>query len=119
MAFGHHPIYSSGVYGTNQTFVKVLTPLFRKYGVQLYINGHEHSYERTRPVNGTTYLITGNAGATLRPVNRSEWTAYSDSRYGFTVLDVHDDLIEVKAIDTNYQVFDRGTIPIKASVLTS
>jgi predicted phosphodiesterase len=118
VVFGHHPIYSSGRYGTNPEFVKVLSPLFKKYGVQLYINGHEHNYERTHPIDGTTYLITGNAGASLRQVGRSEWTAFSDSRYGFTALEVYGDRLQVQMVATNDQVFDRGTIPLRTKVLT-
>ena len=115
IVYGHHPIYSSGVYGNTQAFIDSLSPLFKKYGVQLYINGHEHSYERTRPINGTTYLITGNGGAYLRPVGRSPWTEYSVSRYGFTAFEVFSDRINVQAIATDHQVFDQGTIPLKAA----
>ncbi len=76
IVFGHHPIYASGFYGSNPAFIKTFTPLFQKYGVQLYINGHEHHYERTRAINGTTYLICG-AGAGNRPVGKNKWTEYS------------------------------------------
>ena len=109
---GHHPIYSSGHYNTNPEFVKIFTPLFKKYQVQLYINGHEHHYERTRSIDGTTYLITGIGGAYLRPVGRSPWTVFSSSRYGFTAIEVYQDRMQVTAIGTNNQVFDQGSIPI-------
>ncbi|AUT01639.1 metallophosphoesterase [Nostoc sp. CENA543] len=111
IVFGHHPIYSSGVYGSNSEFIKTFTPLFKKYGVQLYINGHEHSYERTRAIDGTTYLICG-AGAGNRPVSRSEWTEYSTSNLSFAAYDVYPDKIEVVAIGTNHRVFDRGVIKL-------
>ncbi|WP_414576520.1 metallophosphoesterase family protein [Anabaena sp. CCY 9402-a] len=111
VVFGHHPIYSSGVYGSNQAFIKTFTPMFKKYGVQLYINGHEHSYERTRAIDGTTYLICG-AGAGNRPVGRSEWTEYSTSNLSFATYEVYPDRIEVSAIGTNHRVFDRGIIKI-------
>ncbi|MBD2250473.1 metallophosphoesterase family protein [Nostoc parmelioides] len=109
IVFGHHPIYSSGVYGSNQAFIKTFTPLFQKYGVQLYINGHEHSYERTRAIDGTTYLICG-AGAGNRPVGRSKWTEYSTSDLSFATYEVYPDRIELSAIATNNRVFDRGII---------
>jgi acid phosphatase len=111
VVFGHHPIYSSGVYGSNANFIKIFTPLFKKYGVQLYINGHEHSYERTRAIDGTTYLICG-AGAGNRPVGRSEWTEYSTSNLSFAAYEVYPNRIEVSAIGTNNRVFDRGVIKI-------
>ncbi|MBD2447542.1 metallophosphoesterase [Nostoc sp. FACHB-152] len=113
VVFGHHPIYASGVYGNNPEFIKIFTPLFQKYGVQLYINGHEHHYERTRSINGTTYLITG-GGAGTRPVGRSEWTEYSASSLSFAAYEVYPDRIEVSAISTDKRVFDKGVIQIKS-----
>jgi acid phosphatase len=109
VVFGHHPIYSSGVYGVNETLIKTLTPLFKNYGVQLYINGHEHDYERTQAIEGTTYLVCG-AGAKSRPVKRSEWTEYSTREFSFAALDVYADQIIVRGINTQNQVFDEGAI---------
>ncbi len=113
IVFGHHQIYSSGSYGVNQPFIKTLTPLFQKYGVQLYINGHDHHYERTRAINGTTYVICG-AGAGTRPVERSEWTELSASKLSFAAYDVYSDRIEISGIDTKNNAFDQGTIKLKA-----
>jgi 3',5'-cyclic AMP phosphodiesterase CpdA len=114
VVFGHHPIYASGHYGSNPEFIKTFTPLFKKYGVQLYINGHEHHYERTRAINGTTYIICG-AGAGNRPVGRSEWTEYSTSDLSFAAYEVYKDRIEVRAIATNNRVFDQGIIQLKSA----
>ncbi|MEC4895395.1 MAG: metallophosphoesterase [Oscillatoria sp. PMC 1051.18] len=109
VVFGHHQLYASGAYGFNKTLVPKLTPLFKKYGVQLYINGHEHHYERTNSIDGTTYLISGAGGGT-RPVERSSWTAYSASRLSFAAYDVYPDIIVVKGIGTDGTIFDRGII---------
>lgn len=114
VVFGHHPIYASGHYGSNPEFIKIFTPLFQKYGVQVYINGHEHHYERTRAINGTTYLITG-GGAGTRPVGRSEWTEYSAEKLSFAVYEVYADRIEVSAIATDNSVFDQGIIQLKSA----
>ncbi|MBW4612022.1 MAG: metallophosphoesterase [Desmonostoc vinosum HA7617-LM4] len=109
IVFGHHPIYASGVYGSSPEFIKTFTPLFQKYNVQLYINGHEHHYERTRAINGTTYIICG-AGAGNRPVGRSEWTEYSTSNLSFATYEVYADRIEIKGIGTDNRIFDQGVI---------
>lgn len=111
IVFGHHPIYSSGQYGSNKNFIKIFTPLFKKYNVQLYINGHEHNYERTSSINGTTYLICG-AGAGNRPVGRSSWTEYSTSNLSFAAYNVYPERIEISGIDTNNRVFDQGLIKL-------
>src|SRR5919199_4214613 len=113
VVFGHHQIYSSGQYGLNQPFIQALTPLFQKHRVQLYINGHEHNYERTRPIDGTSYVICG-AGAGTRPVGRSQWTAYSAERLSFAAYEVYRDRLIVSGIGSDHQVFDRGMIPLQA-----
>lgn len=115
IVFGHHPIYSSGVYGNDRALIRALTPLFKQYGVQLYINGHEHDYERTHVIDGTTYLITGIAGASLRRVGRSKWTAYSTSQFGFSALEVYDDRLQIQGIGADGQVFDRGVVLIHSA----
>ncbi|MEW6495141.1 MAG: metallophosphoesterase [Cyanobacteriota bacterium] len=112
VVFGHHQIYSSGHYGLNKAFIKTLTPLFQKYRVQLYINGHDHVYERTKPIQGTTYLICG-AGAGTRSVGRSVWTAHSAERLSFAAYEVYRDRILISGIGTDNQVFDRGIIPLQ------
>jgi 3',5'-cyclic AMP phosphodiesterase CpdA len=111
IVFGHHQIYSSGHYGENQKLIKELTPLFQKHNVRLYINGHDHNYERTRALNGTTYLTCG-AGAGVRPVGRSEWTEHSAEKLSFAAYEVYRDRIEISAIDTKNKVFDRGVVQL-------
>ena len=114
IVFGHHQIYSSGVYGLNQPFIQTLTPIFQKYGVQLYINGHDHHYERSQSIKGTTYLICG-AGAGTRPVGRSQWTAHSAQQLSFAAYEVYSDRILVSGIGTDNQVFDQGIILLRST----
>nr|WP_263858081.1 metallophosphoesterase [Waterburya agarophytonicola] len=109
IVFGHHPVYSSGEHGTHLSLVKQLTPLFSRYGVQLYLNGHDHHYERTNPLQGTTYLTCG-AGAKLRPVGKSDWTAYSVSKLSFAAIEVYPERLEIQGIDTKGNIFDHATI---------
>lgn len=110
IVFGHHNIYSSGVYGVNQRLVSQLTPLFKHHNVQLYINGHEHHYERTQPINGTTYLTCG-AGAKLRPVGQSDWTDYATSQLSFAAYDVYADQIALRGINAEGKTIDRALLP--------
>lgn len=110
VVYGHHPIYASGVYGTNPEFVKRFAPLFKQTGVQLFINGHEHHYERSQPIEGTTYLIVGTGGAHLRAIKPSSWTAYGVSRFGFAAVELFGDRLVIEGIGTDGQVFDRGEV---------
>lgn len=114
IVFGHHQIYSSGYYGMNQPFIEMLTPIFQKYRVPLYINGHDHHYERSQSLKGTTYLICG-AGAGTRPVGKSAVTAYAVERLSFAAYEVYSDRLVIKGIGTDNQVFDQGLIKLQAT----
>jgi len=66
VAFGHRPVYSTGTrHGPELRYQRNLVPLFEQYHVQLVIGGHEHNYERTTPINGVTYVVTGGGGAEI------------------------------------------------------
>lgn len=109
IVFGHHPVYSSGLHGSTPHLRETLPPLFSRYGVNLYINGHDHNYERTIPMKGTTYLTCG-GGASTRIVGNSDWTAYARQELSFASFNVYADKIVINAIDTNNQIFDRAEI---------
>ena len=109
IVFGHHQMYASGKYGMNPELIDRLTPLFSRYGVPLYINGHEHHYERTNAIAQTTYLTSG-AGAKLRPVGKSDWTAYSVSKLSFAVIEVYPERLEIIGVGVDGKILDRGKI---------
>ena len=111
VVYGHHPIYSSGVYGTNAEMVKRFSEVFKQHRVNLYVNGHEHHYERSRNIEGTTYLVTGHGGASLRPVRRSESSEFAVSRFGFSTIEFYEKSMVIQGIGTDGKVFDRGILP--------
>ncbi|MEB3235422.1 MAG: metallophosphoesterase [Cyanobacteriota bacterium] len=107
---GHHPIYSAGLYGDDRTLIARLTPLFAKHRVQLYINGHEHNYERTKPIDGTTYLVVGGGGASLRPVVPNSRTAKAASVFSFGDLLFNGSTLTIRGIDSQGAVIDSATL---------
>lgn len=107
---GHHPIVSAGHYGDDPRARERLGPLFRRHGVQLYINGHEHNYERTRPVDGTTYLIVGGAGAWLRPVRPNARSAKALSAYSFAELTATPGRLTIQAWDRDGRQIDSAVL---------
>ncbi|MGL5832266.1 MAG: metallophosphoesterase [Waterburya sp.] len=109
IVLAHHPLYSSGLHGSSEELINLLSPLFARYGVQLYINGHDHNYERTEPIEGTTYLTCG-AGARTRPVFSSDWTAYSSARLSFATIDVNPERLIIQGIGKDGEVFDQGEV---------
>ncbi len=107
---GHHPIYSSGHYGDDAQAQARLTPLFRRYGVQLYINGHDHNYERTQVIAGTTYLVVGGGGATLRPVRANQRSARAVSVHSFAELEATPRTLTLSAWDDQGKRIDEAVL---------
>jgi 3',5'-cyclic AMP phosphodiesterase CpdA len=69
LAYGHHPRLSSGVHGPDRT----IQPLWRALqdaGVELYLAGHDHHYERFAPARGLRQFVVGTGGRSLYPVVR-------------------------------------------------
>ncbi len=106
----HHPIHSSGHYGDDVVARNRLAPLFRQFGVQLYINGHEHNYERSKPINGTTYLVVGGGGAHLRKVTPGTNSARAISVHSFAELTASKNQLLIQAWDSKGQAIDRAAI---------
>jgi Icc-related predicted phosphoesterase len=109
IVFGHHPLYSSGLHGGDKELAERLAPLFSRHGVQLYLCGHDHNYERTQPIDKTTYLVCG-AGSNPRPVGKSVWTVLAKDDLSFAAIEVYENRIEIKGIDADGQIFDRGSV---------
>ncbi|NDF62406.1 MAG: hypothetical protein EB136_05655 [Synechococcaceae bacterium WBB_3_034] len=107
---GHHPIYSSGYYGNNASLQAKIGALMQRHGVQLYINGHEHNYERSRPIDGITYLVVGGGGASLRPILPTDQSARAISTYSFAEIEAGPKELTVAAWDSKGQLIDRAVV---------
>ena len=107
---GHHPIYSSGLYGNDRGLQARLVALLRQHGVQLYINGHEHNYERSVPIDGITYLIVGGGGASLRPVLATEQSARAISVHSFVECEATPEALTITAWDQSGRQIDRAVL---------
>jgi PKD repeat protein/predicted phosphodiesterase len=111
IVYFHHPPFSSGGFqGSNLGVRSNWVPLFEQHHVDLVISGHEHSYERTIPINGVTYLVTGGGGAPLLPVGRSSFTAFSRSIHHATFITMTPTTLTIAATDPNGVVLDSHTI---------
>ncbi|KAJ2855540.1 hypothetical protein J3B02_002111 [Coemansia erecta] len=91
-------------------------PLFRKYGVDLVISGHQHNYQRaTIEYNGKniiSYAIVGGAGGTLDLVRVQDWKMYNRTYLGhhFVSLSISNSKLEWLAFNVAGSVIDRFSI---------
>ncbi|HXY32518.1 MAG TPA: metallophosphoesterase [Gemmatimonadaceae bacterium] len=49
----HHPAFNVGLNHYREQQMRVLSPLFEEHGVDVVLSGHEHNYQRTRPLRFT------------------------------------------------------------------
>jgi len=116
----HHTIYSSGTtHGSNTTLRTNLVPLFDAHAVDVVFMGHEHNYERTKPLradqivsacDGTVYVTTGGGGRDLHPVGSSSFTAHAESSHHFTQVSVDGASLSARMIRDDGTVGDAMTI---------
>lgn len=104
VAYFHHPLFSAGVpagrSGRN-SLVGNFWSLLYLFGADLVLNGHQHFYERHRPVDrwgradrsGITQVISGTGGASIHRTSfengaHLESSVARTTRYGATFLEL-------------------------------
>jgi hypothetical protein len=110
IVYMHRPPFSSGTHGGALNVLGTFTPLFVKHGVKLVLSGHDHDYERTHPIDGVTYVVTGGGGYSVRPVGTSEFTAFSLSVFHFVRLEIGQEALVLQAVDIRGTAFDMLSI---------
>jgi 3',5'-cyclic AMP phosphodiesterase CpdA len=109
----HESPYSAGYQGSNLEIRDRLAPVFARYGVQLVLSGHDHDYQRSRPIDGVTYIVTG-AGGLTRGTGEEWFTAVSWSVLHYLDINVFRDRMLVRAIDQEGRAFDEVEIPVSS-----
>ncbi len=102
----HHPPYSSGRHGSTSRLRQTLEPVLRRHRVDLVLSGHDHHYERTVPIHGITYVISG-AGSKTTKVRPTSITAVAASTLEFLKIDVDGDRLRGRAIRPGGTILDR------------
>lgn len=114
----HHPAYSAGQHGSTADVQENWVPLFTRYDVPLVLAGHDHDYQRSLPLDGVTYVVSG-GGAKLRPTGAEDFTAVSASVLHYLDLLVYPHKIVGRAIDQSGRLVDLFTIRRPAPDATS
>ena len=105
----HHPPYSAGYQGSNRDVRDAYAPLFERHGVQLVLSGHDHDYQRSIPINGVTYVVTGAAAGTRR-TGEDEFTAVSFSWHSYVELGIYADRLVGRVLNQDNRVADEWTL---------
>ncbi len=119
IVYMHVPLYSCGSHGDSAILKQVLGPLFENNRVDLVIAGHDHNYERTKPLKdfnrdpsypGLVHVVTGGGGAGLRGVSPNSRTAVAHRANHYMRFTARGDTLTGEAIDLNGQAIDTFTV---------
>ncbi len=118
IAVWHEPVVTNGgQYPPAEKLLLSLVPVLDRHGCTLALSGHQHGYERSRPLRagriaadgeGTVYIVTAAGGSNLyaqKTPYSPTIAAFCDSRHSFTVVDVTPDRLAIRQIgDDNRQL---------------
>ena len=112
VVMGHHPIYSNGPHGDHPILTRDWDPLLVKYGVHLYLAGHDHDLQHLEFAgHPTTHFLSGGGGADLynlkvEPSQRGPW---AQKVYGFSRMSVTPEKLTLRHIDSDGHVLHAFT----------
>lgn len=109
---GHHPVLSGGGHGNTDGLIEQFKPLFERYGVQAYLNGHNHNLEHVA-VNGVHYLTSG-GGCAPEAVTPIGGTRFAHGGLGFLHARLAPDELAVEFFDEKAASLYRAVIPVNA-----
>lgn len=106
--FFHHPPYSSGLHGESKPIQRALVPVLTRAQVDIVFNGHDHTYERIRPQQGVTYIVTGAGGGPLyrKKYNRPYTARFYNRLHSFTLVNINGGRLRLRQIDAAGSVVD-------------
>ncbi|MGW4792854.1 fibronectin type III domain-containing protein [Nonomuraea sp. NPDC004297] len=118
----HHPVYSTTGTRNNPNVRAQWAPLFEKYGVDLVLQGHDHSYGRGNPVsarrsasvhNGVAYVVSVSGGKMYALNGGENWTgngaevrSTSENTQLYQLIDVTEDTVTFEARYANGERHD-------------
>ncbi|WP_270029094.1 purple acid phosphatase family protein [Solirubrobacter phytolaccae] len=119
----HHPMFSTAEGRNNPDQRASWLPIFEKYGVDLVLQGHDHSYGRgnmaqgTTTQTGTSIYVVSVSGPKMYEANDSNWTTNGAiaKKIGmntqlFQVISIDGEKLVYKSKDATGKLYDDFTI---------
>ena len=105
----HRPIWSASTrHGSDTELLDTWGPVIDAHKVDLVLNGHDHDYERSKPMRGSTpqataadgtvYIVSGGAGASLYGNGSDFWTEKSEKTHSALLLHISRTMLQMQAI---------------------
>ena len=115
----HQAFYSASSHGSTELLQDEWMPIVDEYEIDLVFNGHDHNYERTKPLrgnevvsmgDGTIYVVAAGVGAPLYGNGMEWWTEYSESVPNYAIVNVDGNTLDFTAYRLDGTVIDEFTL---------
>jgi hypothetical protein len=123
----HHPLFNIGPEGSAEQMADIWS-LMAQYGVDIVLNGHDHTYQRWEPLNGSgqpdpdgiTQFVVGASGHGLQTIGSSDnrvafATDANPTAFGVLLLQLNPDGANFSYQNTEGAILDSGVIPCEPS----
>lgn len=120
ICYFHHPLYNEGkMHGPDLDLRNQLSPLIKNYGVNVVFSGHEHSYQRLKPVDNVYYFVQGDSGKLARHDfhHSNELAASFDRARTFMIVEIAGDTLYFQTISEFGETVDSGALPHAAATV--
>lgn len=112
----HRPVFTCGRRDwANQALRRVwLHGRLTDSSTALVLAGHHHYYDRTKPLDGITYITSGGGSKKLYPAEMPDATTavFRSGVNHYGVVDVYADHLEVRVLDLDGQTLDRFEVTL-------
>ncbi len=121
MILHHRSLFSAAArHGSELELRRAWQPLIDEHRVDLVLAGHDHNYERSKPIrgetiadaatDGTSYIVSGGAGAPLYSNGAADHTAISSMTHHALLMKVSRRMLELRAFSEVDTTIDTLTI---------
>jgi len=103
IVFGHHMLYSNGVYGNLKRVRDAFEEVLARHKVSLYLCGHDHDIQLLQPVGGVSYMVSGGGGG-HRDTTWKENTIYSATNRGYVWMGLTNEGVHLHFHDADGEI---------------
>ena len=96
---GHHMIRSHGGYGDQDYMLSAIKPLLDEFGVDLYINGHDHDLQYLKSPEDRFYCLISGGGGEARNTGYGANTIFAATNGGFHYIAVLQSRMYIEFVD--------------------
>ena len=106
VVFFHKSPFSEALHGDNREVQEAFVPIFERYAVDVVFTGHDHNYQRFKPIGGVHYVVTGGGGTNLRRVSMTDDLAAAEVAHHFVHVVVDEVSLRLAAVDVGGSILD-------------